>query len=274
MKAKSIVLTILSVIFIGLLSFGIIWTVVNFDKLELAFSGTSLYTKEDIDNAYQDGYDTAVKDKQDLLNQITSLRAQLDEKTSALNTLNAKLSDYNQLSAEAKAMRTQIAELEKEISNLETSIASYEQFVKDVEDSNKLVATFMYDGAVYALQQYNSGDTVSIESPADTEEVKFNGWTVNGETVDLSTFTITESTTFVADIKYIYTVNFYAYDELVNSIAVEKGTSYELPTEPEAEYGYKFTGWSIDGKTIVDVNLAPSESLEYTAVLTKLADTA
>lgn len=272
MKAKSIVLTILSVIFIGLLSFGIIWTINNFDKIKLAFSGTSLYTKEDVDAAYQDGYDTAVTDKQDLLTQITSLRAQLDERNNTINVLNKKLANYNALSTEAASLRAKVTELEKEVSDLEKTIASYEEFLQDVESSNKIIATFMLDGAVYKLQAYNSGDTVSIQDPENTDEITFNGWTVNGEFVELSTYTITENTTFVADItkSTAYVINFTSNDTVYETVKCFPGSSFVVPSNPTAEYGYEFKGWSVDGENIVEVNTSPEEDATYVAVFDKI----
>lgn len=264
MKAKSIVLTVLSVIFIGLLSFGIIWTINNFDKIKLAFSGTSLYTKEDVDAAYQDGYDTAVTDKQDLLTQITSLRAQLDERNNTINVLNKKLANYNALSTEAASLRAKVTELEKEVSDLEKTIASYEEFLQDVESSNKIIATFMLDGAVYKLQAYNSGDIVSIQDPENTDEITFNGWTVNGEFVELSTYTITENTTFVADITYIsVTIKFIVDGEVYETKTVSKNSTVSVTNPSKTDY--IFLGWSIDGKNVIAVT---TDNLVYTALFT------
>ena len=52
---------------------------------------------------------------------------------------------------------------------------------------------------------------LNITNPADTDYVKFNGWAVNEEIVDLSTYQITSNTIFVADLTYIYDVEFIYY---------------------------------------------------------------
>ena len=145
--AKKIVLIILSCVFIGFLLFGIIWSAINFDKVKLAFSGTALYTKEDVDNAYKDGFDTAVNDKNELLAQIEELKTLLDSREVELQRLYG-IEDEND------ARKLRIEELEKEIAQLNKNIAYYEEFVQQIEESGKVLATFMFDGEIYAIQKY------------------------------------------------------------------------------------------------------------------------
>lgn len=263
-KKGSIIFT---TILVCLLGFCIIWGASNFDKLKLAISGTALYTKEDVDNAYRDGYDTAVTDKADLLVQIEALRNELDTKTAELSALKNKLADYDAISAENYELKQEIKALEKEIENLNTSILAYENFVKECEEAEKPVATFMYDGAVYALQRYETGATVSIEDPVSTEDVKFLGWTLNGETVDVSSYVINENVTFVANLAKSSAVTFTVNGETFDSQRVAYGESAALPSETPDVYGYTFLGWSKDGVNVVDVTADIIESTtEYVAL--------
>ena len=85
--AKKILISIFSLILVGCLVFCVVWTIVNFEKVEQGISGTSLYTKEDVDAAYKDGYDTAVKDKEELLLDIDDLREALSKKETELQNL-------------------------------------------------------------------------------------------------------------------------------------------------------------------------------------------
>lgn len=263
-KKTSIILTI---ILVCLLGFCVIWGVSNYNKLKLAISGTSLYTKEDVDNAYRDGYDTAVTDKADLLVQIEALRNELDVKTAELSALKNKLADYDAITTENYELKQEIKALEKEIENLNLTISAYEKFVEDVEEADKLVATFMIDGAVYALQRYENGATISIEDPISTEDVKFLGWTKDGADVDLTNYVITESVTFEAKLAKSSAVTFTVKGETVNSQRVTYGeTVSDVPENPDV-YGYTFKGWSKDGVNVVDVTTDVIESTtEYVAL--------
>ena len=258
MKKKGSI--IFTTILVCLLGFCVIWSISNFDKLKLAISGTALYTKEDVDNAYRDGYDTAVTDKADLLVQIEALRNELDVKTAELSALKNKFADYDAITTENYELKQQIKALEKEIENLNLTISAYEKFVEDVEEADKLVATFMYDGAIYALQRYENGATVTIEDPASTEDVKFLGWTKDGADVDLTNFVITESVTFEAKLAKSSAVTFIVNGETVNSQRVTYGeTVTDIPENPDV-YGYTFKGWSKDGVNVIDVTSDVIES--------------
>lgn len=258
MKKKGSI--IFTTILVCLLGFCVIWSISNFDKLKLAISGTSLYTKEDVDNAYRDGYDTAVTDKSDLLVQIETLRNELDIKTAELSALKNKLADYDAITTENHELKQEIKALEKEIENLNLTISAYEKFVEDVEEADKLVATFMYDGAIYALQRYENGATISIEDPVSTEDVKFLGWTKDGADVDLTNYVITESVTFEAKLAKSSAVTFTVKGETFDSQRVAYGESPVLPSETPDVYGYTFLGWSKDGVNVVDVTSDVIES--------------
>lgn len=259
MSAKKVIGIIVSSVLVLVLGFCITWTVINFDAIKYAMSGTALYTKEDLEAAYQDGYNSAGLDHKDLQDIIADLRADLDAETAKYNTANANyleyVAKYGEASEEAKTAKAQVQELEKEVSNLETTIKSYEAFKEAVEAENKVTATFEYDGAIILLQSYDKGSTITgVTVPEDTDEIQFNGWTVNGEAVDLSTYTISENTTFVADLTYYtyYTVTFKVDDTEYDSQRVLSGSAITLPESPTKD-DYVFIGWSIDGENVVDI---------------------
>ena len=245
---KKIVISILSFIVIGALVFCIVWGVNNYEVIKQAMDGTALYTKDDIDSAYQDGYDTALKDKQDYVTLIAQYRATIDELKNEKNSLTAEINqakhDKSQLSEEVIELTLRLEDVNKRIIELETTIESYEAFIEEVEASDRLVATFMVDGAVYLVQQYVFGDTVSVDAPEDTEAYVFNGWTVDGEVVTIGTYAITESTTFIADLTYKekYEIAFYANDVVVQNGTAYEGATLTAPETPTKE-NYDFNGW-------------------------------
>ena len=230
MSAKKVVIIVLSSALALLLGFCTFWVINNYDALEYAMSGSALYTNADLEKAYEDGYNSAGYDVQDLNDQIADLRNKLETKTIEFDEAKASyeknlkkyndlyekyLKKYNDLldsSAEEETelnttinnLTDKIAELEKNIESLNAALDSYIAFKEQVEaEMNKAVATFEYDGAVILVQSYDKGSKLeNVVIPENTDEIMFNGWTVNGQAVDISDYTINESTTFVADLSY------------------------------------------------------------------------
>ncbi len=275
---KRVLIIIVSTILIGAVIFFVVWGVINFDAVKKAMSGTALYTQEDLDNAYRDGYDTAFTDKKDYLTQIEDLRKKLDSAKADYSALesdyNAKVSELNasesekaQLSAELTTKKLEIETLQKQITELQTSIDAYEEIMKQIEAENKVVATYMYDGAVYLVQTYDVGATLTdVPVIEDTEDITFNGWMIDNQSVDLSNYVINQNTTFVADLTYTYTVTFRVDDEVISTQRAIAGESIEIPSNPE-KAGYIFMGWSKDGANVVDVvSENVSASADYIAV--------
>ena len=255
---KKVLFTVFTVLLVGALTFLIIWGVTNFNKVQEGLSGTGLYTKEDVDNAYRDGYNMALFDKGAFEEQITELRNELTEKQAEVDAL-------KNVEADNADLKNIIALLEQEIANLNKTIIAYEEFIKEVEESNKVIATFMIDGAAYEMHSYTPGQAVTFPAPAD-EYCRVNSWSVNAEAVDVTNYVITENTTFVADVTFPYVVTFVSNGAEHDEIICYPGESFELPAEPVAEFGYVFAGWSIDNKTVVDVATLPEANVTYYAV--------
>ncbi len=231
MSAKKIVVIVLSSALALILGFCTFWVINNYDAIEYAMSGSALYTKADLEKAYEDGYNSAGFDVKDLNDQIADLRNKLDTKTAEYNKVKADyekyLKKYNELvvsSEQEKAelnaiihgLNSEITELEKDIANLETTLETFKEFQAQLEAENKVIATFEYDGAVISMQSYEKGAKLQdVIVPDNTDEITFNGWTVNGQAVDISDYTINESTTFVADLTYHYLEKYNAL-ELIN----------------------------------------------------------
>ncbi|MBR4003524.1 MAG: hypothetical protein IKI95_05670, partial [Clostridia bacterium] len=54
--------------------FVLVWGITNFNKVQEGLSGTGLYTQEDLNKAYEDGYDKALTDKAEYEELINSYR--------------------------------------------------------------------------------------------------------------------------------------------------------------------------------------------------------
>ena len=367
METKNVLGIIFSLLFVGAFAFVLSWGIINFNKVKDGMSGTGVYTKEDINKAHEDGYNTALTDKEEYVNLIVSYRdtiTTLNDNISQLNsqiaTLTKNNKDYtNQLAQlnEQKAnlqsqvdnltaiktnnentiasLNTQIASLQSQVANLtnsgedkseqitilnnqitnlqntisqlqttndlnentitslsnqvtslntqivnlnnqiaeltltslnsqnqvnalnnkitelQKSVAYYESYIASLESGEQVVATFEFDGSVYNIQIVNKGSKLSVTTPTSTAYKVFNGWTVNGEAIDLTTYTINANTKIVADVTYKYDVKFMVDETIYSSQIVAKNTCVTLPTAPTKE-GREFLGWSLNGVDIIE----------------------
>lgn len=194
------------------------------------------------------------------LNTISSLNSQIA-------SLNQQIND---ITYQSQNSNSTIASLNSQIKKLEESVKYYENYIASLEDDQQVVVTFEYDGGVYNIQVVNKGSIVAVNNPANTDYVIFNGWTVDGLKIDLSTYQVYENTKIVADLTYKYAVNFEVDGAVYNSQVIEKDHYATLPENPIKD-GYEFDGWSVDEVNIVEVNKNKiTSNTTYTAVFTKL----
>ena len=380
METRKILGIIFSLLFLGAFAFVLSWGIINFNKVKDSMSGTQIYNKEDINKAYQDGYDTALKDKEEytelingyrdtittlndnisqlnsqvtnltkdkndsvrkieeLKEQKTNLQTQVDNlntiKTNNENTISSlnsqiaslqnkvttltnsgedKSEQIEQLNAQILSLQSlvsqlqttnnlnvdtitslnvqianlnnqisemtlvsqnstsQIASLNNKINELQKSVTYYESYIAQLENNEQVVATFEYDGSVYNIQIVNKGSKLSVTAPQSTTYKVFNGWKVDGEIIDLNTYTINANTKIVADITYKFDVKFKVDNEVVDSQIVSQNEFATLPTSP-TKNGYAFDGWSLNGVDVIS-NISSKEVTEnttYIAVFTQL----
>lgn len=195
------------------------------------------------------------------LETITSLNTQIASLNSQISELTENSQNYT---GKINALNNKIAELQK-------SITYYETYISQLESSEQVVATFEFDGSVYNIQIVNKGSKLAVATPTSTTYKIFNGWTVNGQTIDLNTYTISANTKIIADITYKYDVKFKVGDEIISSQIITKNACATLPTNP-TKSGYEFDGWSINGVDVIS-NISSkqvTENTTYIAVFTKL----
>ena len=209
-----------------------------------------------------------------LQNTVSQLQTTNDMNVDTITSLNTQIASLNEqiinMNLSTQDSQNQIRTLNNKINELQKSITYYESYIANLESGEQVVATFEYDGSVYNIQIVNKGSNLSVTTPTSTDYKIFNGWTVNGSAIDLSTYTITTNTKIVADVTYKYDVVFKVGDNTHDSQIVTSDTSATLPTAPKQD-GYVFDGWSIDGKNIVSVatnNITSNTT--YIAMFTKL----
>lgn len=375
---KKVLTIIFSILIIGVFAFLLTWGIINWSKVKDGMAGNGLYTQEDVQKSYEDGYSTALKDKDeydklinsyrdtittqnDLISQYTSeatalnnsikdyqgqvatlneQRAALETQIETLNTikasneititelngqiaelstqiltlqgnkdenerqiaalteqltnlqnLNTQLQENNALNAKTiNGLNAQIASLNNQIADLtlqtqnnssvvnalnakiaelQKSVSYYEQYLSTLESGEQVVATFEFDGSVYNIQVVNKNSLLTVATPPSTAYVIFNGWTVDGEPIDLATYRITTNTKIVADVTHKCEVNFMVDGENYHNEIVLKNAKVTPPAAP-TKNGYVFEGWTIDGNSVVNLTAyTVTQNVTFTAKFTK-----
>lgn len=376
---RKVLTIIFSILIVGAFAFVLTWGIINWSKVKEGMAGNGLYTQDDVQKSYEDGYSTALKDKEEYEKLITGYRDTIttqndliSQHTSEVNSLNSSIKDYqaqittlteqkteieaqvetlntiktsneatitelngqiadlsaqivtlqaggaenqaqiaqltsqvnnlqslneqlqannelnvktiNGLNAQITSLNNQIADLtlqtqnnsavvsslNAKIAELQKSVSYYEQYLGTLESGEQVVATFEYDGSVYNVQVVNKNSLLSVTTPESTAYKIFNGWTVNGEPIDLSTYRITANTKIIADVTYKYEVNFVVEDENYHNVLVLKDSVAPVPSAP-TKAGYEFDGWTLDGNSVVDMSrYTITQNTTFTAKFTKL----
>ncbi len=209
-----------------------------------------------------------------LQNLVTQLQTTNDLNLSTIASLNAQISNLkqqiNDMTSNSQTASGQINALNNKIAELQASINYYETYISSLQNETQVVITFEVAGSVYNIQIVNKGSKCSVTTPASTTYRIFNGWTVNGQTIDLSNYNFDVNTKVVADFTYKYDVKFMVDNEVVDSKIIESGAYPTLPSNPTKE-GYVFEGWSSNGVDIInDITTTPvTSNVTYYAVFSK-----
>ena len=204
---------------------------------------------------------------------VAQLQNTNDMNIQTINSLNNQITTLNkqisELQFELNNNSGNVSELQKTIEELEKSIEYYESYIAELESETQVVATFEFDGSVYNIQIINKGSNVSVVEPVSTGKIIFNGWKVNDEIVNLSTYKVNTNTKFIADLTYKNEVVYMSNGEVVKEEFIENGKISTAPTL--SREGYDFDGWTADGINLVDVSsYNVTKDITFTAVWTQI----
>lgn len=190
---------------------------------------------------------------QSLVVQLQTTNSMNVETITSLNNQIANLNQQiNNLNVQIYSKSNEINNLNIQILKLKNSISYYENYIALLENGACIVAIFEVDGSIYNIQTLKDNEEIVIPDIPVNEYYVFNGWTVDGEIVDLSTYEIKENTKFVADLIYNKIVTFVVDGELyTNEYVIDSVVS--IPDDPVKD-GYIFDGWTLDGETIIDLS--------------------
>lgn len=193
--------------------------------------------------------DNLVQDIEDKNTNIVSLNNQIAVLQSEKTTLENNISE---LTLEIEQYHTTVTEKDDEIARLQGSIKVYEDYIAGEESDSEVFAIFTLEDNVYAINKSTKNGLAYLENePQSTDIYIFNGWKVNGEYVDLSTYKLTCNTTFEADIVYLRHVYYIADGVSCGSSLLKDGEYIETEVKAPEKSGYTFMGWSLDGVNVV-----------------------
>ena len=274
MKAwKKWLIAVFSIVLVAGIAIGTVWLVNNWDALT---SDTTLYTQEDIDDAYEQGLnDAGYEVILQYQEQIAIIQGQLEESQikvgNLTNSLNQALAQHEIDQETIAGYLDDITELNNTITDLNNQIKLYQELLEAYENSGKYEVVFYlvqngeqtpYDVQVVEPNGYLS-DVVEPEG-------NFEGWslTIGGDLIEsLTSVQITEDTNIYGT--FYSTVTFMVNDEEYSTQQVGYNKSATDPEEPEVQY-YTFEGWTLNGEDVVAVNTYQiTQDTTFIAKLTK-----
>ncbi len=138
---------------------------------------------------------TAERDS--LKDDIKALQSEIASKDSQISTLNAEKFMLEKNIAEQD---TKIAELNSKVVELQNQLAEYAGSYKPADDENIIMVTFEVNGQFYEAHLIQKNTKLTYVTNPVSEDYTFNYWEVDGEQIDLSSYTFTDNTNVVANI--------------------------------------------------------------------------
>ena len=136
MDTRKVLGIIFSILFVGAFTFVLCWGIINFNKLKDSMSSTGVYTEADVNNAYQDGYDTALQDKQSYDELINSYRDTITTQTDQISQLSSQVTSLTNNNKDCinriTTLETQKSSLESQVENLTTIKTDNETLISEL----------------------------------------------------------------------------------------------------------------------------------------------
>ncbi len=170
MGTKKVLTWVFSLLFAVAFIFVLCWGIINFNKVKDGMSGSGVYTQKDLNNAYQDGYETALTNKEEyeiLINgyrdKITTLNDTISQLNSQIGTLTNNNKDYQneitRLNGVIETNQNTITNLESIIDNNNSTINDLNNqitnYTQQISSLNADILTLEEDVDLLTLQKEN-----------------------------------------------------------------------------------------------------------------------
>lgn len=183
----------------------VVWVGINWDAL---VSKTTLVSEEYAEEQYKQGFKDGEKNEGsatviDTLNyQLRELTEDFQEISSELEATKAQLvekdKERDELLAQVEALQARVAELVTEQARLIELLEACQSGNETVYVLNFYLDEANQDLFATKIVSESNPNDFTLDNPADTVSHTFEGWTIGGQVVDLSTFQITGNMAFTA----------------------------------------------------------------------------
>lgn len=253
-KKNIIISSIISLLFIIVFAFCLTWTIINWNTVQSGMSGTTLYTKEDLDKARDEGYNDGIKDKNEYISLIDEYRDTIINNNDEISILNNKIRERDDLIIEKN---NKISENEKTINSLNNELEN-----KDISIAEK-------EAKVQSLTRENNSLKQEIIELSDEILSYKNSISDLEKDIDNLNKSIEYYKKFITALETdSQAVATFIYDGSVYSILmVQKGSTATL-VNPKDTAHITFNGWYVDGELVSLENYPLNENTTFTANLT------
>ncbi len=163
------------------------------------FSGildkTKKYSYQDIQDMYDAGFVDGSK-------RVTDLQLQIDELNGQIELNYNRITELQDLARSLSSENSRIPGLETEIENLRVEKAELLDLVNRLQAEleiycndlpNRVIVTFYKDNNVYKELSIRENGSVLVEVPTPIKDgYLFNGWSLNNEIIDITTYSFTQ----------------------------------------------------------------------------------
>jgi len=237
---KQILIWTVSIILFAGVAFCTIWTIVNFDKVKQATSGTNIYDSTDLDNAYRDGYDNALGDKSEYTALIDSYRDTITNLNDQIGMFNMQITSLT--TTNNNHLQT-ISGLQTTIANLNGTIAEYQ--TNQTANQNLINSL---GAQVISLQSQVNTLLATISQNANTISMLNNQIVQLQSDIDYYTALLSA---FQSNQRAIAT--FMINNATYNVQVVDIGATVSVSTPTNTAY-FEFLGWTVDGENIITLS--------------------
>jgi len=197
-KYKKYIIIAIAMVLITVLTFGTFWITNNWGEVRDGLGGADLYTRADVENAFNDGQ-----------SQGQLLREQLEAQVRSLSTIVENLNNTLSELTDALGQNTTLVEqLQSQLRSMESLIEYYQRQIDNLlNQNNQVLVSFVVDGELLNSLLVPINTTIhasSVPSQSDIHIVGFYfaGWSKDGLTIiDIPSITITETISFFAVIR-------------------------------------------------------------------------
>jgi len=240
MGTKKLIGLIVSLVLIAAVAGGIAWAVINFDKVKDGMSGTGLYTQDDIDNAYEDGYQKALENKQEYEDLIDGYRDTITNHNDTIALLNSQITSLN--ATNNNHLQT--------ISGLQSNISALNVLISEHQTNNAANQNLINGLGAQVTTLQGQVNNLLAQISQNTSTITLLNNRIAELENEVAYYQVLLAA-FQSDTRVIAT--FMINNATYNVQVVNIGATVTVNTPTNTAY-FEFLGWTVDGENIINLS--------------------